>query len=657
MTKPEILAPAGDMPSFLAALAAGADAVYLGLKHFSARMQADNFSTTELSRMVNLANQENRRIYVAFNTVIKQNELPAAGRLIARLARDVHPHGLIVQDPGMLDVIRQTGYEGITALSTLANLTHPAALAAAADLGARRVILPRELSIDEIRSIAASCPDGLELEMFIHGALCWCVSGRCYWSSYMGGKSGLRGRCVQPCRRMYAQQSRKGRFFSCLDFSLDVLARTLCDIPHLACWKIEGRKKGPHYVYHAVTAYRILRDEGDDPQARKEAVRILEMALGRQSTRAKFLPQHAAEPTNPDLQTSSGLAVGKIKADGEGRVAIRPYIDLIPGDYLRIGYEDEDWHATIPVTRRTPKAGTLVLKTAKHKTPGSGTPVFLIDRREPDLMRVLGTWRKKLESQPSREASPIEFSLHMPRAIRSRKAPDIIVRSVLPTGTETRRRRGSITGIWLTPKSVRSVSRTVAPDMSWWLPPVIWPDEEDLWRRILREASMIGARNFVCNAPWQARLFDSVRDARLTAGPFCNICNAMAIAELQKMGFTAVFASPELNAENFLALPKCSPLPLGMLLSGFWPMGISRHTPTGIRDNEPFKSPKGEVFWTRRYGKNTWIYPGWPIDLSAHREELENAGYSFFARFEEMPPASLPQAKRPGLFNWNGDLL
>ena len=174
--KPEILAPAGDTQSFLAAMAAGADAVYLGLKHFSARMQADNFGSAELSRMVELANENGRRIYVAFNTLVKPDDVPAAGRLIARLARDVKPHGLIIQDPGVLALARQAGYEGGLFLSTLANLTHPASLLAAKELGADRVILPRELSIDEVKQISAACPEGLELEMFA-------ATGRAIWAA------------------------------------------------------------------------------------------------------------------------------------------------------------------------------------------------------------------------------------------------------------------------------------------------------------------------------------------------------------------------------------------------------------------------------------------------------------------------------------------
>ena len=659
--KPEILAPAGDMPSFLAALAAGADAVYMGLKHFSARMQADNFSTTELSRMLELAEAEHRRIYIAFNTLVKPGDLDAAGRLLARIARDAPPHGLIIQDPGVIPLARQAGYTGGLFLSTLANVTHQAALQCAAGLDVQRVILPRELNIDEIRAMDAACPEGLDFELFIHGALCWCVSGRCYWSSYMGGKSGLRGRCVQPCRRVYQQQKHAVRAFSCLDLSLDVLTRTTMNMPHLASWKIEGRKKGPHYVYHTVLAYRILRDEGSDPQARKEAERILEMSLGRQTTRAHFLPQRDSAPTRADVPTSSGLLVGKVQHSEEAKPAFKPYIELLPGDYLRVGYEDERWHSTLPVTRRVPKAGMLTLKLPKYKTPKAGTPIFLIDRREPELMRLIAQWQAKLDACKGIKASAVDFVPRLPRPVASRRRPDMLVRASVPHGTETRRSRSSMAGLWLTPRSVREVSRTVTPHMVWWLPPVIWPNEEDGYKRALAEAQRNGARHFVCNAPWQVALFagETSRNTALdlVAGPFCNLANALALELMAKLGFSAAFVSPELTREDFLALPAQSPLPLGFVLGGYWPMGMGRHAPEGLRPGDPFQSPKGETFWTRKYGQNTWIYPAWPLDFSSRRAELEAAGYAFFAQLEDTPPKTLPATTRPGLFNWDGSLL
>ena len=660
MSRPEILAPAGDIPSMLAAFAAGADAVYMGLKHFSARMQAENFSATELSRVVELARREDRRIYVAFNTLMKPGDMASAGNLLARMSGELQPHALIIQEPGLIEVARQVGYTGELYLSTLANITDPEGLKAARALGANRVILPRELSIDEIKQMDAACPEGLTLEMFIHGALCWCVSGRCYWSSYMGGKSGLRGRCVQPCRRMYTQRKRTGRYFSCLDFSLDVLAKTTADLPNLAAWKIEGRKKGPHYVYHVVAAYKMLRDEGDNPAARKDAERILEMALGRPTTRAHFLPQRDTEPTSPDGQTSSGKLVGKVQPDKEGHPIFKPYIELLPQDYLRVGYEDENWHATFPVTRRTPKAGTFVLRLPKHKTPKAGTPVFLIDRREPELMKIIEAWKGRLEACKGQKPKAVDVVLTMPRPVRPKKRPDMQLRASLPTGTATRRSRDSVVALWLSPRSVREVSRTVAPNMAWWLPPVIWPDETELWSRLVNEAVRNGARHFVCNAPWQVKFFDRHAEKHaidLVAGPFCNASNAFSLAAFAKLGFSAAFVSPELTREDFVRLPGESPLPLGMVLSGFWPMGIARHEPLGIKDDSPFQSPKGEGFWIRRYGQNTWVYPTWPLDLTAHRAELVAAGYGFFVHMEEHPPKEQEGRTRPGLFNWEGELL
>ena len=188
---------------------------------------------------------------------------------------------------------------------------------------------------------------------------------------------------------------------------------------------------------------------------------------------------------------------------------------------------------------------------------------------------------------------------------------------------------------------------------------MVWPEEEDALARMLGRLWRQGARHFVCNAPWQRALFPDrlPEDADLLAGPFRNTANAAALGVLAGQGFAGAFASPELARDDALALPAQSPLPLGAVLSGFWPVGLSRFSLAGIRPNEPFAGPKGEVFWARRYGGTLWIYPAWPLDLSEQRRELADAGYSFFVRMEETPPASLPELRRQGLFNWNGALL
>jgi len=232
--KPLILAPAGNRASFLAAVAAGADAIYCGLKNMSARMEADNFSTAELAQLTRLAHSKGIQIYVTLNTMLKADELERAGRMIRKLSVFVKPDALIFQDPAIIELSKKAGFKGELHLSTLANFNSKGSLNLLKESGISRIVLPRELNVDEVKMIADACPNDLSLEVFVHGALCYAVSGRCYWSSFLGGRSGLRGRCVQPCRRIYNQNGKSSRFFSCLDLSIDVLAKVLLNIPKVS---------------------------------------------------------------------------------------------------------------------------------------------------------------------------------------------------------------------------------------------------------------------------------------------------------------------------------------------------------------------------------------------------------------------------------------
>ncbi len=662
---PEILAPAGDVHCLLAALAAGADAVYVGLKHFSARMQAENFSVKDLARCAQLAATKNARLYVALNTLLKPGDLDAAGRLIRRLEQSVKPHGLIVQDLACLELARQTGFTGELHLSTLANVSHQAGLAMAARAGAARVVLPRELNIDEIKDMDAACPQDFPdfgLEVFIHGALCFCVSGRCYWSSYLGGKSGLRGRCVQPCRRVYTQKGRKARFFSCQDLSLDVLVKSLRNTPRVRAWKIEGRKKTPHYVYYTVTAYKMLRDQGDDPDTRKAAEDILQQALGRPSTHYTFLPQRPHSPVNaapPDAPDSgSGLFVGRVSLAPDGKALLKPRIPLLKQDLLRVGHEDESWHQTLPLRKGVPKGGRLDIFAKGKKIPQKGTPVFLIDRREPPLIQRINALKERLEAIeiPEAASQPQDFAAVMPPPVANRpKQMQMHVLRSLPKGKAGK--SAQETGIWLHEATLQGVSRTLQPKMWWWLPPVLWPCEERSTRAMLERLVANGARRFVCNQPWQAALFPQTQDLQLIAGPFCNAANALALQELARMGFSQAIVSPELEADSLLALPAASPIPLGIVLAGEWPVGVTRIEPQALTPLTPFFSPMKESFWSRKYGRTVWLFPGWPLDLSKHRKALQEAGYTLFVTLHERRPKELYEPARTSGFNWDLQLL
>lgn len=655
---PEILAPAGDRTAFLAALAAGADAIYVGLKHFSARMQADNFSVADLAALTELARTKGKRVYVAMNTLVKPGDVESAGRLVDRVARYVNPAGLIVQDLALVALARQAGYEGELHLSTLANISQAGALKSIAAMGVKRVVVPRELNIDEIKSLAEACPEGLDLEVFVHGALCYNVSGRCYWSSYMGGKSGLRGRCVQPCRREYEQRGKKSRFFSCNDLSLDVLTRTLADVPQVAAWKIEGRKKGPHYVYYATSAYRMLRDGGDDATTRKAAMSLLEQALGRKGSHYGFLPQRKHNPTDPSSQTGSGLPVAQTgKAPGR-KQNISPRIALLKGDLLRVGYQDEPWHQTVRVTRNVPKGGKLDFMS--KRPPKGGTPVFVIDRREPELTEAIAKLEKELAGIKKPQAGASEFTPSLPRGLRGGGKGKVRYQIINVNRRPPKRMfKGAKAALWLAPKMM---FKGMA-GFQLWMPPVIWPEEEKLWFDTVSRAYKAGGRSFVLGAPWQVHMFENFlakskgRPLELWAGPFCNISNPLALAELKDMGCSGAVVSPELSREDVLALPKHSPLDLGFVTYGNWPLGITRIQPDSFKTEKSMASPKGEVCWTRRYGQNNWIYPGWAIDLRDKERELTAAGYTLFAHIFEPVPREIPKPNRISTFNWELNLI
>ena len=651
--KPEILSPAGDLQCALAAFAAGADAVYLGLKHFSARMQAENFSMRELSQLTQLAHGEGRKVFVALNTLLKPGDPLSAGKLIAKLERDVHPDALIMQDPGAMLLARQAGFSGGLYLSTLANITHPKAFESARKLGADRVILPRELNIDELRACCDACPEGLAFEIFVHGALCYCVSGRCYWSSYMGGKSGLRGRCVQPCRRVYKQRGRSGRFFSCQDLSLDVLTKVLMTMPQLVSWKIEGRKKGPHYVYHVTAAYRLLADHPGDAEAKQEAEELLTQALSRPRSKSLILPQRPYDPTEPGTETGSGLFAGKITQHPGPKThyGLKPRFALMPGDLLRVGYEDEPWHFTSRVTQPVKKGGSLPLHAPPKKSPKPGTAVFLIDRKSPELKGILDEWQKALEACPGSAPDAVDFHMEPPRGHTRPRPMTITLARTLPQG-KGGALRGDMSGLWLGPRSLNAVPKGLAPRVSWWLPPVIWPDEEEQWAKLIGQTLRKGGRQFVLGAPWQAEFFPEAQ-TELIAGPFCNPSNSAELQVYEQMGIKGAIVSPELSGKDMLSLPRQSPIPLGVVLYGYWPMGLSRLPLSGVRPGEAFSSPKGENFWARKQGQNTWIFPGWPLDIRKQKDGLMEAGYSLFVLMRDEPPKAVPPAKRDSQFNWS----
>lgn len=657
---PAIMAPAGDRDAFLSAVAAGADAIYCGLKRFSARMAAENFDISTLASLTRLAHHRRIRVYVALNTLIRPLEIDPLGELIDMLQQDVGPDGLICQDLSVIDLARQVGFSGELHLSTLANVSHPDALRIVRErFGVDRVVIPRELSIDEIRAMARQCPADLGLELFVHGALCYGISGRCYWSSYLGGRSGLRGRCVQPCRRIYRHNGQDQRFFSPQDLSLDVLVKVLREIPEIVAWKIEGRKKGAHYVFQTVTGYRLLRDRAGDPARKKAGLAHLGYALSRSTTHYGFLPQRPQNPIDPSRQTGSGMLVGHTKGPRQKPYLV-PRVPLLPKDRLRIGYEDAPGHATLKVPKYIPKKGRLYLTQASRRISERGLPAFLIDRRERDLEMALAELESELASMDAPTAPNNRKRAPRPLRPHGHREPVVDIH-VGPTSDPLPRE--AVRGEWVHIDSARSDGFPKASAHIWyWLPPVIWPGEngeiENRWRERIRNLVEGGARRFVVNAPWQIGLIEGREkpDLRIWAGPFCNLTNPLALQMLKSAGVAGAVVSPELGGDDLITLARRSPLPLGIVLTGLFPMSISRIRPPELTLETPFVSPKSEMAWATHVDSEVWIYPNWPLDLTSCRGSLIEAGYRRFIHLNTPLPPGVVIKDRPGLWNWEIDL-
>ena len=322
----ELLAPAGGMDELKAAVSAGADAVYLGGRMFNARMNAGNFDDEELAAAVRYAHLRGVKVYVTMNTLLYDDELAAAVRYAAFLY-ETGVDALIIQDLGLGYLVRKYIHDFEIHLSTQGTVYNASGARMAQSLGYSRVVCAREMSLDEIREMSAVC----ETEVFVHGAICMCYSGQCQLSRSIGGRSGNRGQCAQPCRLMYEdEKGEKGYWLSPKDLCLIDRLGDLIDAG-VASFKIEGRMKSPEYVAVVTGIYRKYIDayikEGSyrvSPEDRRALMQIF--------SRGRFTEGYLdGQPVNflsGDLPKHQGILTGHVLGRG-------------PHDLVRVFLTDE----------------------------------------------------------------------------------------------------------------------------------------------------------------------------------------------------------------------------------------------------------------------------------------------------------------------------
>ncbi len=328
---PELLAPAGDWETLKVGVAAGADAVYVGGKHFSARQFATNFDRDELAKAADYLHLRSRKLYVTVNTLIKQEEIDDLLDYIDFLSA-IGTDAVILQDLGALHLIRTYWPQLPVHASTQMTVHDGAGVRMLQKLGVERVILSRELDWEEIKSIREE--NYVEIEVFVHGALCVAYSGACLFSSLVGGRSGNRGRCAQPCRLTYTlyQTTAHGRPLPVSEKEKHLLSpkdmALITAIPQLieagvSSLKIEGRMKGPEYVGTVVNSYRKALDRfGEVPEkfrVRKEELNTLTTVFNRGLSSGYFLGDLGPALVSPERPNNRGRFIGRVKSYDEKR--------------------------------------------------------------------------------------------------------------------------------------------------------------------------------------------------------------------------------------------------------------------------------------------------------------------------------------------------
>ena len=390
---PELLAPAGGLDQMLAAIAAGADAVYAGLGGFNARVSAHGFTDNEFARGCAVAHAHGERVYVTLNVFVFDDELADAVELGAN-ALELGADALIVADAGLACALR-AAIPGVEIhLSTQAGVHSEDAVRLVADeLGVERVTTARELTVDEI---AALCATGVPIEVFCHGAICIGYSGACEFSALRRTRSAMRGDCTQPCRLAYGLVDEAGQSVVAVEGDRLLCPRDYLGIAHLpelvgagvASLKIEGRMKNPDYVFNVVQVWRRALDMVRDGVWDAGAVVALERELGRSFNRGftdAYLRGHSgAELMSFERAINQGVRVGRLVAVGHEEVTVELDAAVAAGDTLEIRfYPGADARPDVP--KRWPQvpcpvdaaAGERVVVHCKRKVD-AGCEVYLI---------------------------------------------------------------------------------------------------------------------------------------------------------------------------------------------------------------------------------------------------------------------------------------
>ena len=684
--RPEILAPAGSFDSLIAAVQCGADAVYLGGKGMNARRSAGNFDAEELRRAVEYCHLRDVKVYQTINIVMFQHETDEAIDTI-RQAAEAGVDAVLTQDLAIARMVRECAPSLPIHASTQMSIHNIEGVRLCEELGFSRAVLARELTAGEIAAICAATP--LEIEVFVHGALCMSVSGQCYLSSMIGGRSGNRGLCAQPCRLPFSTDGGGEYALSLKDLSL---ADRIGELTRMgvASLKIEGRMKRPEYVAAAVTAVRRAR-EGEPVDFETLRSVFSRSGFTKGYFDGKIDREMFGRRQKEDVTSAAGVLgeLEKLYAKENPLVPVTMEFTAGAGEAVALTVRDRDGHA-VTVTGEAPllaeKKPTDADRARQNLAKTGGTPYYaeVIDCTiGPGLLvpaSALNALRREaLEELTARRSAvePHPFTDRVPRladAPADRRKPKL--RARVSAGQLTRRLAGYCDEFQVPLEEAEDVlaSGFVRPDQVIVEIPRILFDGAPKALELLRRAGELGVRRAWCGNLGAVTL---AREAGLLpeGGYSLNVTNAYALRECARLGLGACELSFELDLGEARRLD--GGLAKGILAYGYLPLMALRNCPIqaakgcrACRGYESLIDRKGVAFTVDcgahdgRRREVSDLYNSVPLWLADRPEELR--GFDFItlyftretpgvcervaAAYAGEPGAYQPEARTRGLY-------
>lgn len=646
-----------------AAIGEGADAVYLGLKSFNARLRSSNFAWNQFESAVQAVHKLGKKIYVTVNTVVEESETERLYRFLSYLDK-IGPDAILVQDFGVVRMVQEFFPRLVMHASTQMNASSAAAVNLLSKEGIKRVVLARELQGEEIRSIRHNTAS--ELEVFVHGALCVSESGLCLFSSYLGGKSANRGMCTQACRRYYEAESgagakEKGYYFSPNDLQL------IDRIPFLAeagvdSFKIEGRMKSAEYVGSVTAAYRYVLDHWreDKEGAIAAGKRMLATDFARAKTHFLFDGADSSKFLNPDQAGGTGIYLGKIDAvrteknaesDGTSEMSGAGQkfallkggsYDPEAGDSIRIHKKDDSGRVSYKVqsvkrfanAKDRPEPWISVPDDASR-----GDSVYLLQTKSMSkrYKRVLASDLSQFRLQPGGERLPVLDLTPLQKETLSffpegtyiqvstvsdlyAVAPEHPVRFIIELNTETR--RSLIDKKEALPCGKKQVFIS--------LDPFCPPKTQEVLENDIEALGALGFTQWVVNNPAHIALLKN-KNVRIIGGPYLYTFNRWAVSWLENQNIDAFIMSYETSLKNLEMIFEGTQRSRMMICLFSYPaLFRMRFTLPESYDFSWFADKEGMMFRALSTPDGSFVMPEKPFSIIDRMQHLRKLGFSRF---------------------------